>query len=71
MPLRKDQGAIELLLNDEENKEATTYHIDFEEKYFKIVLMSKDLMYKRKNEEIQNQDNVDIMVSNETSNIVV
>jgi len=46
------QSAIELLLNDEESEEATTYRVEFEETYFKAVSICEDLMYERRNEQI-------------------
>ncbi|KAL4119393.1 hypothetical protein QTP88_012202 [Uroleucon formosanum] len=58
------QSAIELLQNDEENKEATNYRVEFEDTYFKAVLLCEDLMYDRSNKQIKNQGNADVMRSN-------
>lgn len=65
------QGEIELLLNDEENEEATAYRVDFEETYFKAVSMCEDLMYERRNEQTKKNGEVDVMINNEVSNMVV
>jgi len=47
------QSAIEVLLNEEENEDATTYRVDFEETYFKAISKCEDMMY-GKNKEAEN-----------------
>lgn len=48
-----------------------TYLLEFEETCFKAVLMCEDLMYERRNEQIQIQGNIDIMGINRAINMVV
>lgn len=47
------QSAIEMLLNEEENEDATTYRVDFEETYFKAISKCEDMMV-GKNKESEN-----------------
>lgn len=58
------QSSIELLLNDEENEDATNYRMEFEDTYFKAVSLCEDLLNDRSNEQIENQGNADVVRGN-------